>query len=425
MPESFGGTERYIDELITELARYGVNGAVLAAINSESAVNYKLHGYLVHRYPTKGTAQRDAIRGMTPHQGFQEFLVLMKSQHADIYHQHSWTTGCGIHHLRAASGLGLSTVLTLHVPSPLCMTGTLMTPEGPCRRKIDSKACAACHLQNQGAPRALAKAVSRLPQCISHAALKLQGRVGSVLAMRALAQQHLDQLDEALSIANRVVVLANWQQQMLLDRGHAADKIRLIRHGITPQDILRPSPRAPGPLRVGFIGRWDSVKGVHLLASAVAAIPAQVKLELHIHGLGADEAAISYRQSVEQLAAHDARIQIRNALPPDAVAAFLASIDVLAVPSQWYETGPLVVLESFAVGTPVIGSDLGGIAEQVVTGRNGWLLPASDTAAWTDLLSRLASGPIPAPLQLPVRTMATVAQEMRSVYEELLAARRL
>ena len=58
--------------------------------------------------------------------------------------------------------------------------------------------------------------------------------------------------------------------------------------------------------------------------------------------------------------------------------AFLSRIDVLAVPSQWLETGPLVVLEAFAAGTPVIGSDLGGIRELVSDGRDGLLVPHDD-----------------------------------------------
>ncbi len=56
----------------------------------------------------------------------------------------------------------------------------------------------------------------------------------------------------------------------------------------------------------------------------------------------------------------------------------LASYDATVVPSQWLETGPLIVLESFAAGTPVIGSNLGGVAELVSHDRDGWLVPHAD-----------------------------------------------
>ena len=66
----------------------------------------------------------------------------------------------------------------------------------------------------------------------------------------------------------------------------------------------------------------------------------------------------------------------------------------MVVPSQWLETGPLVVLEAFAAGTPVIGSNLGGIAELVTDGVDGLLVdPASSPAAWADSLRRVCSDP--------------------------------
>ena len=101
--------------------------------------------------------------------------------------------------------------------------------------------------------------------------------------------------------------------------------------------------------------------------------------------------------------------------------AALAQHDVLAVPSQCLETGPLVVLEAFAAGTPVIGANLGGIAELVTDGVDGLLV---EPAAWAttlqrcatdrDLLPRLRAG------IRPPRTMATVADEMLALYETAL-----
>ena len=52
--------------------------------------------------------------------------------------------------------------------------------------------------------------------------------------------------------------------------------------------------------------------------------------------------------------------------------------DALVVPSVWLETGPLVVLEAFAAGVPVIGSRLGGIAEMVRDGVDGLLFGAGN-----------------------------------------------
>jgi glycosyltransferase involved in cell wall biosynthesis len=105
------------------------------------------------------------------------------------------------------------------------------------------------------------------------------------------------------------------------------------------------------------------------------------------------------------------------------VPTFLSKIDVLAVPSQWLETGPLVLLEAFAAGTPVIGSDLGGIGELVRHDENGILVPHDDVGAWTAAMTRLANDP--ALLDRlrqgmgSVRTMSDVGCDMAELYREL------
>jgi glycosyltransferase involved in cell wall biosynthesis len=97
------------------------------------------------------------------------------------------------------------------------------------------------------------------------------------------------------------------------------------------------------------------------------------------------------------------------------------------VPSRWMETGPLVVLESFAAGTPVIGSDLGGIAEWVQHEQNGLLVAFDDIVAWTNALRRCASDrTLLARLREGVgapRTMKDVAREMAKLYKQIGPAR--
>ena len=50
----------------------------------------------------------------------------------------------------------------------------------------------------------------------------------------------------------------------------------------------------------------------------------------------------------------------------------------LVLPSECYENAPVVLLEAYGVGTPVLGSDLGGIPELVVPGQTGLLATAGD-----------------------------------------------
>jgi glycosyltransferase involved in cell wall biosynthesis len=62
----------------------------------------------------------------------------------------------------------------------------------------------------------------------------------------------------------------------------------------------------------------------------------------------------------------------------------------VVVPSEWYENCSMVVLEAMALGKPVIGSNIGGIPEQIEDGRTGFLFPMGDTAALAARMSGLA-----------------------------------
>jgi glycosyltransferase involved in cell wall biosynthesis len=133
----------------------------------------------------------------------------------------------------------------------------------------------------------------------------------------------------------------------------------------------------------------------------------------------------AYLDAVRQRADGDDRIVFEGPLTEDNRDAAYAAFDVLAVPSTWLETGPLVVLEAFAAGIPVVGSNAGGIAERVEGGVSGVLAEPDNTEAWTQALDDLAqayhrgdwSWSLP-----EVRTHRDIAKDMDTLYTSVLSA---
>jgi len=122
------------------------------------------------------------------------------------------------------------------------------------------------------------------------------------------------------------------------------------------------------------------------------------------------------------------RIRMFAPIPSDQVVQRLAEYDFIVVPSQWLETGPLVVLEAFAARTPVIGSKLGGIAELVTQEGDGLLVePANSPAAWAESLLRICSNPWLLPRLRsairPPRHIKDAARHAVLLYERLMHAR--
>ena len=416
-PNSSGGTEVYVSSLLKGLQARGIACVAAAPSRSKEAFRYVYEGTEVFRYPVPENWLRREAQGRVPPRHFGAFEEWVRDQRADVYHQHSWTTACGLWHLKAAKRLGLKTVVTIHVPANVCLRGTMLYEgRSACDGEILPKRCASCWLQSKGAPVGAARHMAALPVALGPLA-RLPG-LGPVLAAKALAANHKKQLQDMALAADRVVAVCRWLHDALLANGVAPAKLVLNRQGVAARPRSKPVSKANGDrdmFRVGFLGRWDPVKGVHVLVEAFKRLPADTPIELAICAVGGGGEAEKYRDDVKRSAASDRRIRFHSAIPHQD-AHFFFRIDALAVPSQWMETGPLVVLEAFATGTPVIGSDLGGIKELVSHDRDGLLVRHDGVSAWTAAMVRLATDRALF-LRLrqgigPVRTMSDVTRDM-------------
>ena len=119
-------------------------------------------------------------------------------------------------------------------------------------------------------------------------------------------------------------------------------------------------------------------KGVHHLLKAFAAIE-QPQAQLHLvgHAENADYAA-SLRQLAQTLGISD-RVHFHGAVPQAELAGFFAAARVMVLPSISEGLGRVVV-EAMLLGTPVIGSRVGGIPDMIEPGATGWLVEPGDEA---------------------------------------------
>lgn len=142
-------------------------------------------------------------------------------------------------------------------------------------------------------------------------------------------------------------------------------------------DIDRsPKPERPaGCLPViGFIGQIARHKGPDLLIEAFRRLPHK-SAELRIYGPGNQDA--SYMAELKtQAEGHD--VHFMGTFAQERMAEVLRDIDLLVIPSRWYENSPLVLLNALATHTPVLVSDVEGMTEFLDVGRNGSTFPRGD-----------------------------------------------
>jgi glycosyltransferase involved in cell wall biosynthesis len=428
-PESSGGTEVYVSGLARGLLAAGRDVTIAAPRDGDVDATYWHDGIEVFRYPVSRTPSRDEAAGIQPPAMLDRFKGWLAEQAPDVYHQHGWTRGCGVHHLQAARDLGVATVTTLHVPAAVCLRDTmLLDGESVCDGRIDVARCTRCWGRSRGIPMGVSALLGELPA----GARLLSGvlpdgvRLQTAAMTPALVEAHRARFERLVSASDRVVVVCEWLRAACLANGAPADKLMMSRQGVDDRfvDALSgrvPSPRASGALRIGFLGRLDPVKGVDVLVDAVAALPATTAIELVIRGLPQDA---EYAKRIGERAARNPRITLADPVTRDELATEIERFDVLAIPSRWLETGPLVALEARAAGRPVVASRRGGLAEIVREPEDGWLLPPDDAGAWTALFARLADDPSIARRlhgRRPVRQMRHVCDEMIRLYDGLLS----
>jgi glycosyltransferase involved in cell wall biosynthesis len=147
-------------------------------------------------------------------------------------------------------------------------------------------------------------------------------------------------------------------------------------------------------LTIGVVGRLAPQKGQReFLVAFATAFAADPSVRARIVGaalFGEDDYAAALGDLARDLGVAD-RVDLVGFVPD--VAAELARLDVLVVPSIVPEGFGLTVVEGMAAGLPVIAPDAGGPAEIVTNGVDGVLVPAGDSAALASAMRRLAGDP--------------------------------
>jgi glycosyltransferase involved in cell wall biosynthesis len=255
---------------------------------------------------------------------------------------------------------------------------------------------------------------------------RLPGKVFPALMDMYWSQQHdrIAQVEERtrfllsrLNQADAILCPSNFLRDMYAQVGIEPEKMHYIRQGRDfPNLTDEMKEKTPSPvLRLGFIGQIARLKGVHVLVDAVRSMPS-APVEVIIYG--ELSAYPKYTDQIRQLIGGDTRIRLAGTYQN--LTDILRQIDVVVVPSLWYENSPNSILEAFAHCTPVITSNLGGMAELVMDGKNGLLFESGNAADLArtiqclldkpDLLNQLRSG-----IGL-VKTLAAEMDELEAAY---------
>jgi len=362
----------------------------------------------IYRIPLGSRTRTQVFRDTFRQKQLQAALqTILRQELPDIVHvQHLMGMPMGLVDLLVDANIPY--VVTLHDYWYACVNAQLLTNtdqticEGPDSLAINCGQCAVARTGREGAMW-LAPAIS------------------------PLMQYRKARLRTVLEKARYVIAPTNFVRQTYINLRVQSDNMVVIRHGIDLPDEAywatrskHTLPNGDRPLLVGYVGSIGWQKGVHVLIEAVNELPpGSVQVTIYGDLTTFPEYAA---QLLEMIQLPD--IKLAGPVSREHFWMAVAELDVVILPTLWFETSSLVLDEAFAAGIPVVASQIGVLNEKVEDGINGRLFSVGDAIALRDILVDILEDPglldrwragIPA-----VRTVDEHVREIEELYQSTL-----
>ncbi len=323
------------------------------------------------------------------------FKTYLQQNRPDIVHINSgYLLGGTI--FQAAFDLHIPTVLTVHDYWFMCPRITLLRTNGKiCDKPVEPEYCVWCSLLEK-----------RRFQAFNHFPLRTIGEQLFVSMSRLrgvdelleatpftdLTRERRQYLKQILEQVDLALFPSRFLMRKIEEYGFALRRKVYLPFQVNITQRVQPAKAIPGRLRIGYLGQFTFHKGVHLLISAFQQLKqGQSRGELFLYGN--TEAEPHYIEQLRRMARGRADIHFMGAYPNHEVGLILNGLDVIVTPSLWYENRPTVIVEAYAMQTPVIAARIGGMAEMVCHGQNGLLFEPGNVHSLAEQLQRLIDQP--------------------------------
>ncbi|HXW57723.1 MAG TPA: glycosyltransferase family 4 protein [Candidatus Cybelea sp.] len=260
----------------------------------------------------------------------REFETILEAKQPDLVHVHNTFMVISPSIYSACSERSIPVVQTLHNFRLLCPAGNFFREGGICNECLDHS----------------------LLRSVRHACFRNSRAATAGVALMLTFHRALDTWRASVT---RFIALTEFAKERFVTGGFPPEKL-----------VVKPNFADPDPCeRVGageyalYIGRLFENKGLRVLLNAWKKLSAQYPL--HIVGEGYAQPALEAQARELQLSG----ITFRGRLLRAAAIEAIKSARFIIVPSTLYEGLPMCILESFACGTPVLCSRLGGMPEVV------------------------------------------------------------
>jgi glycosyltransferase involved in cell wall biosynthesis len=352
---------------------------------AQEAALLRSHGHQVSLF----RASNDTVKGKNPlvvlrdtiwnREMYDELFERMRAERPDVVHVHNTFPVISPAVYYAARENGIPVVQTLHNYRLICPAATFFR---------DGTLCEAC----------LGKSIP-WPGVV-HGCYR-NSRVTTAVAATMLATHNFKHTYS--DVVSAYIALTDFARCKFVHAGLPMEKI-FVKPNFLETDPGRGEGKGNYAL---FVGRLTPEKGISTLLDAWRQLSPDLRLEIAGDGPLAPE--------VEKAAAELPNITWLKWLPRTEILQRMKDASVLILPSTWYEGFPMIIAEAFAVGLPVIASNLGSMPSIVDDRRTGLQFEAGNPTALKDAICWWLANPSEA---------ACMRRRAREEYENKYTAER-
>lgn len=422
---SFGGTERYILDLIRGLDAVGIHNSIGWLKTGRSSESLEADGVRIFKLPTP------QMRVDAPVPEFSSAAIrLLETERPDLLHFHTFgLTEAAL--AIFAKQRGLPYVFSYHSPAWTCRRETLLLyGKEPCDGEVRAWRCSACQsAERSGCGRVASHVATGMSLAAGWAALPLKatslrrrsGFFYDTLRFRRALRSFLAECD-------LVVSCCDWGTPVMIRNGARRERVEQCPQGVptlfteaTRSDVHSTAMGNASEFVVGLVGRLVPDKGAHILIEAFSKLHG-TQARLRIIGFNEQDRHSAYSQCLLDFARADPRIEL---VPRKSFAETLEEykrLSLLAIPSVCFETGPFTLLEALALDVPVFGSNR--IGQLTLLREHGRIVEPNTSDGWhralTTALALWKRGEWRRKQTSDsLRTMENVAAEMATHYRTL------
>lgn len=310
---------QYPENIVSEYSKYFPSEAVFSFSNKKGILKSLLRPF--------GTREVK-----------QKYKALLNDFKPDVVHLNNVHTYLSPVMASIAHRKGIKVVWTLHDYKLLC-------PRYDCMR--DGLTCELCYSDKKNV--------------LKYSCMK-NSKIASLLGYFEAMYWNKASLEK---ITDVFICPSNFLKTKMLQGGFASEKLKTLCNFIDTEKTK--SAIYNKESYYCYIGRLSQEKGIDTLLKAAALLPYQLK----IIGSGplTETLKTQYSQSNIEFVGYKEWPEIKQ---------LIVKARFIVIPSECYENNPLSVIEALCLGTPVLGSNIGGIPELIEEGKTGLLFEAKN-----------------------------------------------